>query len=61
MEALKQRGKGSYYCPMGHRCDKGGVDKDGKLVVFDRNSSFAYVTQPADLIWYYVIAQSIVR
>ncbi|KAJ4234393.1 hypothetical protein FSOLCH5_004097 [Fusarium solani] len=41
MEALKQRGKGSYYCPLGHRCDKGGVDKDGKLVLFDRNSSFA--------------------
>ncbi|KAM0439932.1 hypothetical protein ACHAPT_001030 [Fusarium lateritium] len=41
MEALKQRGKGSYYCPLGFRCDKGGVDKDGKLVLFDRNSSFA--------------------
>ncbi|RSL62514.1 hypothetical protein CEP54_005686 [Fusarium duplospermum] len=41
MEALKQRGKGSYYCPLGHRCDKGGVDKEGKLVLFDRNSSFA--------------------
>lgn len=41
MEALKQRGKGSYYCPLAHRCDKGGVDKDGNLVLFDRNSSFA--------------------
>ncbi|KAH7113372.1 hypothetical protein EDB81DRAFT_825388 [Dactylonectria macrodidyma] len=41
MEALKQRGKGSYYCPRGHRCDKGGVDKDGHLVLFGRNSSFA--------------------
>ncbi|KAI1025906.1 hypothetical protein LB503_006925 [Fusarium chuoi] len=41
MDALKQRGKGSYYCPLGHRCDKGGVDKEGRLVVFDRNSSFA--------------------
>ncbi|KAJ4307799.1 hypothetical protein N0V84_012484 [Fusarium piperis] len=41
MEALKQRGKGSYYCPLGNRCDKGGVDKEGKLVLFDRNSSFA--------------------
>lgn len=41
MDALKQRGKGSYYCPLGLRCDKGGVDKDGKLVLFDRNSSFA--------------------
>ncbi|KAH7157717.1 hypothetical protein B0J13DRAFT_177461 [Dactylonectria estremocensis] len=41
MDALKQRGKGSYYCPLAHRCDKGGVDKDGNLVLFDRNSSFA--------------------
>ncbi|CAM1502061.1 Fc.00g040450.m01.CDS01 [Cosmosporella sp. VM-42] len=44
MEALKQRGKGSYYCPLAHRCDKGGVDKDGNLVLFDRNSSFAYAS-----------------
>jgi hypothetical protein len=41
MDALKQRGKGSYHCPLEFRCDKGGVDKEGKLVVFDRNSSFA--------------------
>lgn len=46
MEALRQRGKGSYYCPKGLRCDKGGVDKDGNLVLFDRNSSFAYVGPP---------------
>ncbi|KAI5464725.1 hypothetical protein BGZ63DRAFT_421725 [Mariannaea sp. PMI_226] len=44
MDALKQRGKGSYYCPLGHRCDRGGVDKSGNLVLFDRNSSFAYTT-----------------
>lgn len=43
MKALKQRGKGKYYCPRGHHCDKGGVDKQGNLVLFDRNSSFAYV------------------
>ncbi|KHO01707.1 uncharacterized protein MAM_00708 [Metarhizium album ARSEF 1941] len=43
MEALRQRGKGVYLCPKGTKCDKGGVDKDGNLVVFDRNSSFAYV------------------
>ncbi|KAJ6781788.1 hypothetical protein PWT90_10766 [Aphanocladium album] len=41
MDALKQRGKGSYVCPKGKRCDKGGVDKDGTVIVFDRNSSFA--------------------
>lgn len=44
LEGLKQRGKGSYQCPLGHRCDKGGVDKHGRLVVFDRNSSFAYAS-----------------
>lgn len=43
MNALRQRGKGVYYCPKGVKCDKGGVDKDGNLVVFDRNSSFACV------------------
>lgn len=43
MEALRQRGKGSYSCPKGTQCKKGGVDKDGQLIVFDRNSSFAYV------------------
>ncbi|KAL7938628.1 hypothetical protein V8C35DRAFT_83212 [Trichoderma chlorosporum] len=41
MKALKQRGKGKYYCPRGHYCDKGGVDKHGNLILFDRNSSFA--------------------
>ncbi|RBR22602.1 uncharacterized protein FIESC28_04397 [Fusarium coffeatum] len=49
MDALKQRGKGSYYCPLGLRCDKGGVDKDGKLVLFDRNSSFATATSTENL------------
>lgn len=43
MESLKQRGKGSHTCPKGTKCDKGGVDKDGNVIVFDRNSSFAYV------------------
>jgi hypothetical protein len=43
MEALRQRGKGFYSCPKGVKCDKGGVDKDGNVVIFDRNSSFAYV------------------
>ncbi len=46
MDALKQRGKGSHICPKGPRCDKGGVDKDGNVIVFDRNSSFAYVPNP---------------
>ncbi|KAF4468785.1 hypothetical protein FALBO_4321 [Fusarium albosuccineum] len=37
MEALKQRGKGSYYCPLGHRCDKGGVDKEGNTATSIEN------------------------
>jgi hypothetical protein len=40
MNALRQRGKGSYFCPKGRHCDKGGVDKEGNIVRFDRNSSF---------------------
>lgn len=40
MDALKQRGKGTYYCPKGMRCEKGGVE-NGALVLFDRNSAFA--------------------
>ncbi|KAJ6442030.1 protein phosphatase inhibitor [Purpureocillium lavendulum] len=43
MDALRQRGKGTYSCPKAFECKKGGVDKEGKLVIFDRNSSFAYV------------------
>lgn len=48
MDSLKQRGKGSHTCPKGSRCDKGGVDKDGNVIVFDRNSSFAYVPSPPE-------------
>lgn len=44
MDALKTRGKGNHQCPKGHLCTKGGVDKDGNLVQFDRNSAFAYVS-----------------
>ncbi|RDA84596.1 hypothetical protein CP532_6045 [Ophiocordyceps camponoti-leonardi (nom. inval.)] len=41
MDALRTRGKGTYSCPKALRCTKGGVDKDGNLIIFDRNSSFA--------------------
>jgi hypothetical protein len=41
MEALRTRGKGEYHCPKGRACTKGGVNKDGSLVTFDRNSAFA--------------------
>ena len=40
MAALGNRGKGSYSCPKGIKCTKGGVDKVGNLVAFERNSSF---------------------
>lgn len=46
MAALRQRCKGTYSCPKAYQCKKGGVDKEGNLVVFDRNSSFAYVVDP---------------
>ncbi|ODA82234.1 hypothetical protein RJ55_00741 [Drechmeria coniospora] len=49
MEALRQRGKGSYSCPKSYQCRKGGVDRDGNLVIFDRNSSFAYVVTAVPL------------
>jgi hypothetical protein len=37
---LSDRGKGSYTCKMGRNCDKGGVNPDGSLVVFERNSDY---------------------
>lgn len=39
-EELKPRGKGQYLCPEGLACTKGGVQADGTLVVFERNSAF---------------------
>uniref|UniRef100_A0A0B7JSS4 Uncharacterized protein n=1 Tax=Bionectria ochroleuca TaxID=29856 RepID=A0A0B7JSS4_BIOOC len=47
MDALKTRGKGNHQCPKGHLCTKGGVDKDGNLVQFDRNSAFAHTDAPS--------------
>lgn len=40
MAALGNRGKGVYSCPKGIKCTKGGVDKQGCVVAFERNSSF---------------------
>lgn len=40
MAALKQRGKGNYSCPKGKWCTRGGVDKEGNVIIFDRNSAF---------------------
>ena len=40
IEELKPRGKGQYLCPEGLSCTKGGVQADGTLLVFERNSAF---------------------
>ncbi|KAK5199639.1 hypothetical protein LTR92_000180 [Exophiala xenobiotica] len=39
-KTLSSRGKGKHVCHYGHNCDKGGVQPDGSLVVFERNSAF---------------------
>ena len=36
------RGKGQNYCPWGNACDKGGVENDGSLVMFERNHAYRY-------------------
>jgi len=38
--SLATRGKGTYVCPHGYDCKKGGVKPDGGLLTFERNSSF---------------------
>ena len=42
LEQLKSRGKGQYTCPHGRDCKKGGVQQNGELTVFERNSAFRY-------------------
>lgn len=39
---LGQRGKGRHTCPHAFRCNKGGVNPDGTMVIFERNSDFRY-------------------
>lgn len=39
---LAQRGKGRHTCPHAFQCTKGGVNADGTLVIFERNSNFRY-------------------
>ncbi|KAL5606889.1 hypothetical protein BROUX41_003266 [Berkeleyomyces rouxiae] len=36
----QHRGVGQHYCPLGERCDKGGVSPDGTIRLFERNSDF---------------------
>jgi hypothetical protein len=40
LDQLKRRGKGTYTCPHGKDCTRGGVQPSGELVVFTRNSAF---------------------
>lgn len=40
LDQLKSRGKGRYTCPHGLECTKGGVQTNGELTVFERNSAF---------------------
>jgi hypothetical protein len=42
---LKSRGKGHYTCPRRNDCKKGGVQPNGELTVFERNSAFRYSTR----------------
>lgn len=43
MNSLEARGKGQYTCSEGRNCTKGGVQANGEMVVFERNSAFRYV------------------
>jgi hypothetical protein len=49
LTSLASRGKGTYVCPHGYDCKKGGVKLDGGLVTFERNSSFRSVISIAHL------------
>lgn len=40
MNSLKSRGKGIYKCKYGLECTKGGVDRNGRIVIFERNCMF---------------------
>jgi hypothetical protein len=43
LELGNNRGTGSHYCPWGTACSKGGLDKDGKVIQFTRNSAYKSV------------------
>ncbi|KAH6891285.1 hypothetical protein B0T10DRAFT_484895 [Thelonectria olida] len=40
LKRLDSRGKGMYTCPYEHACQYGGVDRNGTLAIFERNSAF---------------------
>jgi hypothetical protein len=43
LESLESRGSGEYTCPFHAACTKGGVRRDGRMIVFTRNSDFRYI------------------
>lgn len=43
LESLESRGSGEYTCPFQAACAKGGVRRDGRMIVFTRNSDFRYI------------------
>ena len=47
LKSLSTRGKGEYYCPYGIHCRGGGVDVNGNLVTYERNSNFRYASSLA--------------
>jgi hypothetical protein len=47
---LCQRGKGAHTCPHAFQCAKGGVNADGTMVIFERNSAFRYALPPAEKV-----------
>ena len=47
---LRKRGKGSYLCPHGLGCSKGGVTASGQVKEFQRNSDFRLVKDPRSTI-----------
>lgn len=39
-ELMKKRGTGEHICPYRLKCSRGGLDKNGKPVIFGRNSDY---------------------
>ncbi|KAL2756037.1 hypothetical protein ACRALDRAFT_1081945 [Sodiomyces alcalophilus JCM 7366] len=45
LSQLRNRGKGIYRCSYGKSCTKGGVDRHGNIVIFERNCMFRSVNK----------------
>ncbi|KAB8336716.1 hypothetical protein FH972_021025 [Carpinus fangiana] len=50
LDTLTARGTGTYHCPYNAGCLKGGVDDQGSLVLFVRNSAFRYLNKPLAIL-----------